>query len=87
MALDGIYMKIITSQKYQKISKNDAFFVVFAIPSMLLIYFGSNTIHLFIIHRFWNFILQELLVGTRCINSPTFLNGLKNTNNNYLKRT
>lgn len=72
--------------KYQGFEKNDAFFVVFAIPSMLLIYFGSNTEYTYLLYIGFGilcygiayFLVHDVLIHQR-------FKWFKNTNNTYLK--
>ncbi|MGB0880651.1 MAG: beta-carotene hydroxylase [Polaribacter sp.] len=73
--------------KYQGIfEKNDAFFVVFAIPSMLLFYFGTYTIHTYLLfiglgilcYGVAYFLVHDVLIHQR-------FKWFKNTNNRYLK--
>ncbi|TXD66676.1 sterol desaturase family protein [Polaribacter glomeratus] len=72
--------------KYQGFEKNDAFFVVFAIPSMLLIYFGSNTEYTYLLYiglgilcyGIAYFLVHDVLIHQR-------FKWFKNTNNNYLR--
>jgi beta-carotene 3-hydroxylase len=72
--------------KYQGFEKNDAFFVVFAIPSMLLIYFGSNTEYNYLLHIGFGilcygvayFLVHDVLIHQR-------FKWFKNTNNDYLR--
>jgi beta-carotene 3-hydroxylase len=72
--------------KYQGFEKNDAFFVVFAIPSMLLIYFGSNTEYTYLLYIGFGilcygvayFLLHDVLIHQR-------FKWFKNTNNIYLR--
>jgi beta-carotene 3-hydroxylase len=72
--------------KYQGFEKNDAFFVVFAIPSMLLIYFGSNTEYTYLLYIGFGilcygiayFLVHDVLIHQR-------FKWFKNTNNNYLR--
>ncbi len=73
--------------KYQGVfEKNDAFFVVFAIPSMLLFYFGTYTIHTFLFYiglgilcyGIAYFLVHDVLIHQR-------FKWFKHTNNRYLK--
>jgi len=72
--------------KYQGFEKNDSFFVVFAIPSMLLIYFGSNTEYTYLLYIGFGilcygiayFLVHDVLIHQR-------FKWFKNTNNTYLK--
>jgi beta-carotene 3-hydroxylase len=72
--------------KYQGFEKNDAFFVVFAIPSMLLIYFGSNTEYTYLLYIGFGilcygvayFLVHDVLIHQR-------FKWFKNTNNIYLR--
>ena len=72
--------------KYNGFEKNDVFFVIFAIPSMLLFYIGSNTPDAY---------LQFIGLGILCYGIAYFLvhdvlihqrfKWFKHTNNRYLK--
>ena len=73
--------------KYQGIfEKNDAFFVVFAIPSIALFYFGTYTEHTFLFYiglgiLFYGiayFMVHDVLIHQR-------FKWFKHTNNRYLK--
>ena len=73
--------------KYQGIfEKNDAFFVVFAIPSILLFYFGTYTIHTYLFfiglgilfYGIAYFMVHDVLIHQR-------FKWFKNTNNRYLR--
>ena len=66
--------------------KNDAFFVVFAIPSMLLFYYGSYTPHTYLFfiglgilcYGLAYFLVHDVLIHQR-------FKWFKNTNNTYLR--
>jgi beta-carotene 3-hydroxylase len=66
--------------------KNDAFFIVFAIPSMALFYFGTYTIHTYLFfiglgilfYGLAYFIVHDVLIHQR-------FSWFKRTNNWYLK--
>ncbi len=73
--------------KYQGIfEKNDVFFVVFAIPSILLFYFGTYTIHTYLFfiglgilfYGIAYFMVHDVLIHQR-------FKWFKHTNNRYLK--
>jgi beta-carotene 3-hydroxylase len=72
--------------KYSGFEKNDAFFVVFAIPSMLLFYFGSYVEYAFLTpigmgvlcYGIAYFLLHDVLIHQR-------FKWFKNTNNSYFK--
>jgi beta-carotene 3-hydroxylase len=72
--------------KYNGFEKNDAFFVVFAIPSMLLFYFGSYVGYAFLTpigmgilcYGIAYFLLHDVLIHQR-------FKWFKNTNNRYFK--
>ena len=73
--------------KYQGIfEKNDAFFVVFAIPSILLFYFGTYTEHTFLFfiglgilfYGIAYFLVHDVLIHQR-------FKWFKHTNNPYLR--
>ncbi|MDD7914300.1 sterol desaturase family protein [Polaribacter ponticola] len=73
--------------KYQGVfEKNDAFFVVFAIPSIALFYFGTYTEHTFLFYiglgiLFYGlayFMVHDVLIHQR-------FKWFKRTNNRYLK--
>ena len=72
--------------KYDGFEKNDAFFVVFAVPSMALFYFGSNTEYAFLLYiglgimcyGIAYFVIHDVLIHQR-------FKWFKNTNNRYLK--
>ena len=73
--------------KYQGVfEKNDAFFVVFAIPSIALFYFGTYTEHTFLFYiglgiLFYGlayFMVHDVLIHQR-------FKWFKHTNNRYLK--
>lgn len=73
--------------KYQGIfEKNDAFFIVFAIPSILLFYFGTYTEHTYLFfiglgilcYGIAYFMVHDVLIHQR-------FKWFKNTNNSYLK--
>lgn len=73
--------------KYQGIfEKNDAFFVVFAIPSILLFYFGTYTEHTFLFfiglgilfYGISYFMVHDVLIHQR-------FKWFKHTNNRYLR--
>ncbi|AUC84561.1 beta-carotene hydroxylase [Polaribacter sp. ALD11] len=66
--------------------KNDAFFIVFAIPSMALFYFGTYTEHTYLFfiglgilfYGIAYFLVHDILIHQR-------FKWFKNTNNSYLK--
>ena len=72
--------------KYDGFEKNDAFFVVFAIPSMALFYFGSYTEYAYLLYiglgimcyGIAYFTIHDVLIHQR-------FKWFKNTNNRYLK--
>ncbi|MFT5257104.1 MAG: beta-carotene 3-hydroxylase [Arenicella sp.] len=72
--------------KYDGFEKNDAFFVVFAVPSMALFYFGSYTEYAFLLYiglgimcyGIAYFTIHDVLIHQR-------FKWFKNTNNRYLK--
>jgi beta-carotene 3-hydroxylase len=72
--------------KYSGFEKNDAFFVVFAIPSMLLFYFGSYVGYAFLtpigmgilFYGIAYFLLHDVLIHQR-------FKWFKSTNNRYFK--
>ena len=72
--------------KYNGFEKNDAFFVIFAIPSMALIFFGSNSIYTYLLYiglgiLFYGvayFLVHDVLIHQR-------FKWFKNTNNWYLQ--
>lgn len=72
--------------KYNGFEKNDAFFVIFAVPSMLLIYFGSNTPYTYLLfigfgilcYGIAYFLVHDVLIHQR-------FKWFKHTNNRYLK--
>ena len=72
--------------KYDGFEKNDLFFAIFAIPSMALFYFGSNTEYIYLLHiglgilcyGIAYFIIHDVLIHQR-------FKWFKNTNNAYLK--
>lgn len=73
--------------KYQGVfEKNDAFFVVFAIPSILLFYYGTYTEHTFLFfiglgilfYGIAYFLVHDVLIHQR-------FKWFKHTNNRYLK--
>ena len=73
--------------KYKGVfEKNDAFFVVFAIPSILLFYFGTYTEHRFLFfiglgilfYGIAYFLVHDVLIHQR-------FKWFKHTNNRYLK--
>ncbi|TMM31452.1 beta-carotene hydroxylase [Polaribacter aestuariivivens] len=66
--------------------KNDAFFIVFAVPSMALFYFGTYTAHTYLFfiglgilcYGIAYFLVHDVLIHQR-------FKWFKNTNNKYLK--
>ena len=72
--------------KYDGFEKNDLFFAIFAIPSMALFYFGSNTEYIYLLniglgilcYGIAYFIIHDVLIHQR-------FKWFKNTNNTYLK--
>jgi len=72
--------------KYDGFEKNDLFFAIFAIPSMALFYFGSNTEYIYLLYiglgilcyGIAYFIIHDVLIHQR-------FKWFKNTNNAYLK--
>ncbi|MCI2227940.1 sterol desaturase family protein [Polaribacter sp. MSW13] len=73
--------------KYQGIfEKNDAYFIVFAIPSILLFYFGTYTSHTYLFfiglgilfYGIAYFLVHDVLIHQR-------FKWFKHTNNRYLK--
>jgi beta-carotene 3-hydroxylase len=72
--------------KYDGFEKNDLFFAIFAIPSMALFYFGSNTEYIYLLniglgilcYGIAYFIIHDVLIHQR-------FKLFKNTNNAYLK--
>jgi beta-carotene 3-hydroxylase len=72
--------------KYDGFEKNDLFFAIFAIPSMALFYFGSNTEYIYLLniglgilcYGIAYFIIHDVLIHQR-------FKWFKNTNNSYLK--
>lgn len=73
--------------KYQGVfEKNDAFFIVFAIPSILLFYFGTYTEYTFLffiglgilLYGIAYFMIHDVLIHQR-------FKWFKHTNNTYLK--
>ena len=72
--------------KYDGFEKNDLFFAIFAIPSMALFYFGSNTEYIFLLfiglgimcYGIAYFTIHDVLIHQR-------FKWFKNTNNAYLK--
>jgi beta-carotene 3-hydroxylase len=72
--------------RYNGFEKNDAFFVVFAIPSMLLFYFGTYVGYAFLkpigmgilFYGIAYFLLHDVLIHQR-------FKWFKNTNNRYFK--
>ncbi|WP_298781561.1 sterol desaturase family protein [uncultured Polaribacter sp.] len=73
--------------KYKGVfEKNDAFFVVFAVPSILLFYFGTYTEHTFLFfiglgilfYGIAYFLVHDVLIHQR-------FKWFKHTNNRYLK--
>ena len=73
--------------KYQGVfEKNDIFFIVFAIPSILLFYFGTYTVHTYLFfiglgilcYGIAYFLVHDVLIHQR-------FKWFKHTNNRYLK--
>ena len=72
--------------KYNGFEKNDAFFVIFALPSMALIYFGSNTIHTYFLfiglgilcYGIAYFLVHDVLIHQR-------FKWFSRSNNTYIK--
>jgi len=72
--------------KYKGFEKNDAFFVIFAIPSMLLFYFSSTVGYSYLAYMGLGilgygvayFLIHDVLIHQR-------FKWFKNTNNRYLK--
>jgi len=72
--------------KYDGFEKNDLFFAIFAVPSMALFYFGSNTEYTFLLfiglgimcYGIAYFTIHDVLIHQR-------FKWFKNTNNAYLK--
>ena len=72
--------------KYDGFEKNDLFFAIFAVPSMALFYFGSNTEYIYLLYiglgilcyGIAYFIIHDVLIHQR-------FKWFKNTNNAYLK--
>ncbi|WP_296637033.1 sterol desaturase family protein [Polaribacter sp.] len=72
--------------KYNGFEKNDAFFVIFAIPSMALIFYGSNSIYTYLLYIGLGillygvayFLVHDVLIHQR-------FKWFKNTNNWYLQ--
>lgn len=72
--------------KYNGFEKNDAFFVVFALPSMLLLYFGGGAENTYLIaigfgilfYGIAYFLIHDVLIHQR-------FKWFKHTNNRYLK--
>ena len=72
--------------KYNGFEKNDAFFVIFALPSMLLLYFGSDSQNIYLLaigsgilcYGIAYFLIHDVLIHQR-------FKWFKHTNNRYLK--
>jgi len=72
--------------KYNGFEKNDAFFIVFAIPSIALFYFGTYSAHTYLFfiglgilcYGLAYFLIHDVLIHQR-------FKWFKNTDNSYLK--
>lgn len=72
--------------KYTGFEKNDAFFVIFALPSMLLLYFGGDAQNTYLLaigsgilfYGIAYFLIHDVLIHQR-------FKWFKHTNNRYLK--
>jgi beta-carotene 3-hydroxylase len=61
MVLCGIFMLIITKDHKSWFERNDLFFIIYAVPSWLLIMFGMMNQYAWYMGGFWYFILWHSL--------------------------